>query len=146
MAKLKRLRERKSVTTELNKTDRMRALVAQRLRSVAAVELSNLPTSQHVDEDTIAAFVEGRLSDTECAPVLSHLATCGLCRRTSAQLVQLENQIDDETSPASEEEPGRLEALLSRLRSAVPGGTDEVVFAYENPTEEQEPNKTLDPE
>lgn len=125
------------MTTGLNKTDCIRALVAQRLKSVATSELSNLPAGSHVDEDTIAAFVEGRLADTECQPVLSHLAACGLCRRTSAQFVQLENQIDDEISPA-EEEPGRLEALLERLRSPVPSLNDETVFAYEERNHEKE--------
>ena len=121
---------------ELNKKDRMREIVAQRLKSVAASELSNLPASAHLDEDLIAAFVEGRLTDTECKPVLSHLAACGLCRRTSAQFVQLENQVDGETSPA-EEEPGRLEGFLSRLRSAVPSLNEEAVFAYEDPDIEE---------
>ncbi len=128
------------MTAELNKKDRMRDIVAQRLKSVAAFELSNLPAGSHVDEDMIAAFVEGRLTDTECKPILSHLAACGLCRRTSAQFVQLENQIDDEPADAPEE-PGRLEALLSRLRSAVPSANDEVVFAYENPPHDEESTK-----
>ncbi|HEX6187281.1 MAG TPA: hypothetical protein VFZ40_04310 [Pyrinomonadaceae bacterium] len=126
------------MTAELNKKERMREIVAQRLKSVAASELSNLPAGPHVDEDSIAAFVEGRLTDTECKPVLSHLAACGLCRRTSAQFVQLENQIDDEISPVTgDEEPGRLEGFLSRLRSAVPSLNEEAVFAYEDPEQEQ---------
>lgn len=137
------------MTAGLNKKDCIREIVAQRLRSVAASELSNVPAGSHVDEDIIAAFVEGRLTDTECKPVLSHLAACGLCRRTSAQFVQLENQIDDESSPA-EEEPGRLEAMLSRLRSTVSVGGEEVVFAYENPetleAQETEPNQTASPD
>lgn len=120
----------------------MREIVAQRLKSVAASELSNLPAGAHVDEDLIAAFVEGRLTDTECKPVLSHLAACGLCRRTSAQFVQLENQIDADIVTPADEEPGRLEALLARLRSAVPTPNDEVVFAYENPPSEAEGEKT----
>jgi hypothetical protein len=133
------------VTTELNKKDWMPELVAQRLKSVAASELSNVPVGSHVDEDLIAAFVEGRLTDTECKPVLSHLAACGLCRRTSAQFVQLENQIDAEVSPAAEEEPGRLESLLSRLRSGVPAANEEVVFAYENPDEDLGSDETKEP-
>lgn len=108
----------------------MRDIVAQRLKSVAASELSNLPAGSHLDEDLIAAFVEGRLTDSECKPVLSHLAACGLCRRTSAQFVQLENQIDADITTSTDEEPGRLEALLARLRSAVPSPSEEVVFAY----------------
>ena len=109
----------------------MREIIAQRLKSVAASELSNAPAGSHLDEDLIAAFVEGRLTDTECKPVLSHLAACALCRRTSAQFVQLENQVDDVAADATGE-PGRLEALLSRLRSAVPSASEEVVFAYQN--------------
>jgi len=123
------------VKAELNKKDCIREIVAQRLKSVAASELSNVPAGSHVDEDLIAAFVEGRLTDTEYKPVLSHLAACGLCRRASAQFVQLENQIDDETSPV-DEEPGRLEGFLSRLRSAVPSLNEEAVFAYEEPDTE----------
>ncbi|HKO35581.1 MAG TPA: hypothetical protein VJV21_03820 [Pyrinomonadaceae bacterium] len=122
----------------MNRKDRMREIVAQRLKSVAASELSNLPAGAHVDEDLIAAFVEGRLTDTACKPVLSHLAACGLCRRTSAQFVQLENQVDADIATPADEEPGRLEALLSRLRSAVPSAHDEVVFAYENPPSEDQ--------
>lgn len=125
------------MTAELNRKDCMREIIAQRLKSVAASELSNAPASSHVDEDLIAAFVEGRLTDAEYKPVLSHLAACGLCRRTSAQFVQLENQIDADVATPADEEPGRLEALLSRLRSAVPSTNDEVVFAYENPKEDQ---------
>ena len=125
------------MTAELNKKDRIREIVAQRLKSVAASELSRVPAGSHVDEDTIAAFVEGRLADTECTPVLSHLAACGLCRRTSAQFVQLENQVDAGIPTTADEEPGRLEALLSRLRSGVPMPNEEVVFAYENPDENQ---------
>ena len=125
------------MTAELNKNDRMREIIAQRLKSVAASELSNVPAGSHVDEDLIAAFVEGRLTDSECQPVLSHLAACGLCRRTSAQFVQLENQIDDVAADATEE-PGRLEALFLRLRSAVPAVGEEVVFAYENPPSQEE--------
>ena len=123
----------------------MREIVAQRLKSVAVSELSNLPAGSHLDEDLIAAFVEGRLTDTECKPVLSHLAACGFCRRTSAQFVQLENQIDADITTSTDEEPGRLEALLSRLRSAVPSVNDEVVFAYENPPEDQPTEPTESP-
>lgn len=125
------------MTGGLNKTDCIRDLVAQRLRSVAASELSNLPGGSHIDEDTIAAFVEGRLADAECKPVVSHLAACGLCRRASAQFVQLENQIDDVSPAVIDEEPSRLEALLSRLGSALPSTGEEVVFAYEERSEEE---------
>jgi hypothetical protein len=75
--------------------------------------------------------------------VLAHLAACGSCRRASAQIVQLENQIDVE--PISEtDEPGRLETLLSRFGSLVPSAGEEVVFAYQNPEEEVVGEETTD--
>lgn len=121
------------------KTEMIRELIAQRLKAVAAAELSNVPVQPHLDEDVIAAFVEGRLLDNECQPVLAHLAACGACRRASAQIVQLENQIDADVSAETvDEEPGRLEAVLSRLRAAVPSINDDVVFAYQNPEENSE--------
>ena len=128
------------------KAETIRGMIAQRLKVVAAAELSNVPNQTHLDEDTIAAFVEGRLQDNECQSVLAHLAACGLCRRTSAQMVQLENQIDAEAASEIEDEPGRLESLLSKLGSLVPAAGEDVVFAYQNPeeqtTESKSPNKT----
>jgi hypothetical protein len=123
------------------KIETIRDLIDHRLKSVAAVELRDAPAESHVDEDTIAAYIEGRLADDECRPVLAHLAACGICRRASAQIVQLENQIDDEAADAvsAEAEPGRLEALLSRLSSAV-SIEEDVVFAYQNPSEEPSDN------
>jgi hypothetical protein len=118
------------------KADAIRNLVEHRLKSVARTELLDASAGAHIDEDTIAAFIEGRLAETECKPVLAHLAACGLCRRVSAQFVRLENQIDAEPATGTaDEEPGRLEALLSTFGSVV-ASNEEVVFAYQNPSED----------
>jgi anti-sigma factor RsiW len=122
------------------KADTIRGMIAQRLKAVAAAELSQVPSQPHLDEDVIAAFVEGRLLDNECQPVLAHLAACGACRRASAQMVQMENQIDAEPASDVAEEPGRLESLFSKFGSLVPSAGEEVVFAYQNPDEEASPS------
>jgi anti-sigma factor RsiW len=123
------------------KAETIRGMIAQRLKAVAAAELSQVPDQAHLDEDVIAAFVEGRLLDNECQPVLAHLAACGACRRASAQIVQLENQVDSEPADDLADEPGRLESLLSRFGSLVPSTGEEVVFAYQNPDEEASTSK-----
>ena len=126
------------------KAGTIREMIGQRLKAVAVAELSNVPVQSHLDEDVIAAFVEGRLLDNECQPVLAHLAACGACRRASAQMVQLENQVDAEPESDSVEDPGRLESLLSKFGSLVPTAGEDVVFAYQNPEGEdkskQSPN------
>ena len=125
-----------------NKAVAIRDLINHRLKSVAATELRAESTEAHLDEDAIAAYIEGRLAETECKPVLAHLAACGLCRRVSAQFVRLDNQIDAEPigEPLSAEDPGRLGTLLSRLGS-IAAGDEDVVFAYQNPSEDEEPEK-----
>ena len=123
------------------KAGTIREMIGQRLKAVAVAELSNVPVQSHLDEDVIAAFVEGRLLDNECQPVLAHLAACGACRRASAQMVQMENQIDAEPASDVAEGPGRLESLLSKFGSMVPSAGEEVVFAYQNPDEEASTSK-----
>jgi hypothetical protein len=129
------------VTGELKKSsEAIREMIDYRLKSISA-ESAALPADSHLDEDTISAFVEGRLAAAESRPVLSHLTACSPCRRASAQVLQLEdavmmNQIDDDAG-SSEEEPGRLQAFIDSLTS-LGGSTDEVVFAYQNPEEEED--------
>lgn len=119
-------------------TEAIREMIDYRLKSISASATIALPLESHLDEDTISAFVEGRLSATESKPVLSHLTACGSCRRVSAELVRVENQIDAEPEPGSEaEEPGRLQAFLTNLQSLVTPGED-VVFAYQNPEEKEQ--------
>src|ERR1041385_2124589 len=125
------------------KTETIRGRIAQRLKAVGAGELSRVTNKPHLDEDTIAAFVEGLLLDNECQPVLAHLAACGACRRVSAQIVQMENQIDAEPADNFAEDSGRLESLLSKFGSLVPSTGEEVVFAYQNP--EDEPTEQSEP-
>src|ERR1043166_9984755 len=112
-------------------------MIAQRLKVAASPELAPLPAQPHLDEDVIAAFVEGRLGDSECQPVLAPLAACGACRRASAQMVQLENQVDSEPAGDVADEPGRLGLLLSKFGSMVSATGEEVVFAYQDSEEEE---------
>jgi hypothetical protein len=93
----------------------------------------------HLDEDSLSAFIEGRLSEAESAPAISHLVACGFCRRFTAQLVRLESEIGVEetggTPPA--EEPGRIRRLLEELAARVlPASDDEAVFAYHAPADD----------
>lgn len=91
----------------------------------------------HPDEDTICAFVEGRLEDQGSSQMVSHLIACGSCRHTTAQLTRLDSQINVENdSPLQEEGAGRLRLLLEGLASRViPSSEEDAVFAYQNPPE-----------
>lgn len=121
---------------EANKeTETIRYMIHQRLKARLPAES---PSSEHLDEDTICAFVEGRLEEAEISPVISHLIACTSCRHTTAQLIRLGSQFDPETeSTALEENPGRVSLLLERLASRLtPSFEEDAVFAYQDPLAE----------
>lgn len=107
----------------------------QRRAMVAPPVVSGL----HLDEDALSAFIEGRLSEQESAPVVQHLVACGFCRRITAQLVRLDSEIgpSEASTPGAIHEPGRIRSLLEDLASRVfPHGEGDSVFAYHAPAED----------
>lgn len=115
----------------------------------SAMEAPPVIAGVHLDEDALSAFVEGRLTETESAPVIQHLVGCGFCRRATAELIRLEAETGPmETAlPASEqEEPGRIRSLLDKLASRVlPQSEGDSVFAYHAPAEDFKPKTETSP-
>jgi hypothetical protein len=118
-------------------TEAIRYLIHQRLKARLPPES---PASGHLDEDTISAFVEGRLEEPESSPVISHLIACTACRQTTSQLIRLEAQFDAESEPrALDEDPGGMPSLLERLTARLtPSFEEDVVFAYQDPSSQTE--------
>jgi hypothetical protein len=95
----------------------------------------------HLDEDALSAFVEGCLGERESAPLIKHLVACGFCRRITAQLIRLDNELGalNETVERVEiaDEPGRLRRFLADLAArALASSEDDAVFAYHAPAED----------
>lgn len=94
----------------------------------------------HLNEDALSAFVEGRLSETESAPLIQHLVACNSCRRFTAELVRLESETaagEVPAAPPAPAEPGRIRKLLENLAAHVLPDSDEV-FAYRAPADDFE--------
>lgn len=121
-------------------SDRVRRMVHQRLNSRAGVAPAST-VGNHLDEDALSAFIEGRLSHLESTPLVRHLVGCGLCRNITAQLIRLDTEvsgIEAETVP-QKEETGRIRSLLADLAARVfPSTEDDVVFAYHAPADDFE--------
>ncbi len=107
--------------------------------------------SLHVDEDSLAAFAEGRLGERESGPVVSHLVDCSFCRHVSAQLIRLNAEFaesDAETAALPGVEPARISEVLSGLFTKIFGTTDGAVFAHDEKDDdkdgEPEPDETAD--
>ncbi|HEY0078485.1 MAG TPA: hypothetical protein VGB73_07545 [Pyrinomonadaceae bacterium] len=116
----------------------IRHAIEQHLRYRARLA-SHASDERHLDEDSLAAFVEGCLSEPESAPVISHLVACGFCRQATAQLIRLESEMGEtETALAPQQpEPGRIRRLLESLAARVlPQSDEEAVFAYHAPADD----------
>lgn len=127
-----------------NATDSIRRMIDQRLRNRAADESAAAATVEHIDEDSICAFVEGCLEEAEAAPVVSHLIVCASCRHATALLIRFESHFEAENDPAPVESPGRVRLLLERMAAGLtPSLEEDAVFAYQNPETEPDENAEL---
>jgi hypothetical protein len=137
---------RETVTRpEANKeTAAIRYLIEQRLKTrIAAESPSSAPTA-HLDEDALCAFVEAQLDEAESRPIISHLVACASCRKTTAQLIRLESRFDEENVDATVDDgSGRVRQLLERVAAGLtPSFEEDVVFGYQSPADEPEPEVT----
>ena len=99
-------------------------------------------TEAHLDQDTLAAFTEGSLSEREATPLVMHLADCSFCRHISAELVRLDLQLAAEpqtvTVRQDAAEPAKISEVPSGLFAKIFGTNDAAVFAHEEKDEEKD--------
>lgn len=95
-------------------------------------------SGKHIDADTLSAFVESSLSLRESEPVLSHLVDCGFCRKTSAELIRLQDEFSTQNARvAVPGESSKISEVLSGLLQKLLGTSDATVFAHEENEEEK---------
>ena len=115
-------------------------LLDRYLASRKALKSSAAETSFHLDDDSLATFVEGSLSEREAGPVVSHLVDCGFCLHKTAELVRLDLEVAEAitTQPSFEAQPLRISAVLNDLFSKIFGTSDGAVFAHEDKSDVDE--------
>ena len=102
----------------------------------------------HLDDDSLSAFVEGRLGERELSPVIKHLIECSFCLNVTAELTKLEMAFAEEKLPvvAPVSEPVKvadvLKGVLSRIFGTHESGAS--VFAHEEKEEEQKSEEKKD--
>lgn len=95
---------------------------------------------QHLDEDSLSAFVEGNLGQKESQSIVSHLVDCSFCRHVTAELVKLDFAFAEEIPQAAvkTEAPSRISEVLSSVLSRIFGTTDGAVFAHQEAEDDDE--------
>jgi hypothetical protein len=101
------------------------------------------PGGGHLDQDTLAAFTEGSLTELEARPAVSHLVDCSYCRHITAQLVRLDLEFAEEAAPAlsQDTQPAKISEVLSGLLSKMFGTSENAVFAHEDKDKDEEKEK-----
>ena len=127
-----------------NETERLGFMLQQYLK-YRALTTPPVTAGRHLDEDMLAVFVEGSLSEREAQPLVKHLVACAACRHTTVRLIQLEAELEPVSqafaaSPVQATERGAFRRFLEQLRARVLNFNSEaeVVFAYH---ETDAPNK-----
>ncbi|MCW5960506.1 MAG: hypothetical protein KIS76_10125 [Pyrinomonadaceae bacterium] len=110
-------------------------------------DVSSEAVGEHLDDDTISAFVEGDLNREESVPVIKHLVDCSFCRNVTAELVKLDLHFADEPVVESviEEVPSKITQVLNGILAKIFGNNDGAVFAHqepENESDDEEESKT----
>lgn len=103
----------------------------------------------HLDEDSLTAFVEGNLSEREAKPMVSHLVDCSFCRHVTAELVRLDFAFADEqvhAGVAQESQPSKISEVLNGLLARIFGTGDSAVFAHHETEEKVETKEEKDEE
>lgn len=106
------------------------------------------PRDSHLDEDSLAAFVEGNLSERESGSVISHLIDCGFCLNVTSELTRLSDAFGDEPLRRAqpESQPSKVSEVLSGLLSRIFGSEEAVVFAHEEKDEDGSGEPSVDEE
>ncbi len=113
-----------------------------RFLKICSAENDTFTTQNHLDEDTLSAFVEGNLREREAKPVISHLVDCSFCRNITTQLVRLDLAFagETETLPVTETQPTKIADVLSSILTRIFGSNEGAVFAHheeENSAEDE---------
>lgn len=105
---------------------------------------------EHLDDDSLTAFIEGNLGERETKPIINHLVGCSFCRHVTAELIKLDFAFAEETIQIAvdKNQPSRISEVLSNLLTRIFGANDDAVFAHqekeENTEESEEPENPKD--
>lgn len=134
---------------KINPTDlKIQGLLDRYLR-VRSANISIENGQTHLDEDSLAAFVEGNLTRREAQPVVSHLVNCSFCRNITTELVRLDLAFAENkqsAAVATENQPTKVSEVLNGILSRIFGTSDGAVFAHHEDDSEKEPEKEKEEE
>ena len=123
---------------------RFQGLLERYLR-LRASDGTSMSTNLHLDEDTLAAFIDGNLSMRETTPVVAHLSDCSFCRHKTTEFVRLDLAIAGADTPPDtsvQREPSRISSVLDGTIQRLFDTDRATVFAHEEKSNDEESNSS----
>jgi hypothetical protein len=122
-----------------NENMKIQGLLESYLRFRSSAAKTGSEAGSHLDEDGLAAFVDGNLTRRENESFLAHLVECSFCLHKTAELTELRSAFEEEVFDANVQsaEPVKVSEVLSNLFARLFGSSDGVVFAHEEKKEDQ---------
>ena len=116
-----------------------------RFLKVRSAENGTFTNQEHLDEDSLAACVDGNVKEREAKPIVSHLVDCSFCRNITAELVRLDLAFagETETVTVAEAQPTKIAEVLSGILTRIFGSNEGAVFAHhedEDANDEKKPD------
>lgn len=104
----------------------------------------NNPKEKHLDEDSLATFVEGNLNQKESISIVKHLIDCTSCRRTTAEIVRLNETFEEISTKGSVVSSSTSNGFLEfwkTLTDKIISPIDQAAVAYQaDPNDDLESN------
>jgi len=123
-----------------NENTKIQALLDGYLRFRSAAAQTRSEAGDHLDEDALAAFVDGDLTRRENESFIAHLVDCSFCLHKTAELSQLRSAFEEESLDLviDAAQPAKISEVLGNLFARLFGSGDGVVFAHEEKKEPEE--------
>ena len=135
-------------TGKINPLDIKIQGLLDRFLKVRSVENVTFTQQDHLDEDTLSAFVEGNITEREAKPIVSHLVDCSFCRNITTELVRLDLAFEGtmEREMATEAQPTKIADVLGGILNRIFGSNEGAVFAHHEDEDEKEEKTETDKE
>lgn len=100
----------------------------------------------HLDDDSLTAFIEGKINERESSGIIAHLINCSFCLHVTGELAKLSDSFaeDEVMISAATKEPTKVSEVLSGLLSRIFGTNDGAVFAHQEDEKESEDKEDKD--
>ncbi|NJM53024.1 MAG: hypothetical protein HC846_06275 [Blastocatellia bacterium] len=103
-------------------------------------------SESHLDDDSLTAFIEGKINEREASGIITHLINCSFCLHVTGELAKLSDSFaeDEVMISAVTKEPTKVSEVLSGLLSRIFGTNDGAVFAHQEDEKESEDKEDKD--